>query len=118
MANRWKALWFRPRMSKTFTTSVFTDEGNYFFPQLDNGQYRVWAQAVGYEAERAESKLDHSKETRQDFTLKTIDDFTSQLSGSEWLAALPSDTPQNRRMKEIFNLRLHLLPYAWVCAAK
>lgn len=30
----------------TITTSVFTDEsGNYYFPPLPNGKYRVWAQA-------------------------------------------------------------------------
>jgi hypothetical protein len=34
----------------TVTTSVFTDEtGNYYFPPLPNGQYRVWAQALTYE---------------------------------------------------------------------
>jgi streptogramin lyase len=90
-------------VEKTFTTSVFTDGGgNYFFPVLDKGQYRVWAQAVGYEAGRAELSLDPNKEIRQDFTLRTLDDFTMQLSGAEWMAALPSDTPQNRRLKEIF----------------
>ena len=38
---------------KSLTTSVFTDrQGNYAFPSLDAGQYRVWAQAVGFEAAR------------------------------------------------------------------
>src|ERR1700722_11805707 len=37
------------------TTSVFTDaDGNYFFPRLAEGNYRVWAQATGYDAGRAE----------------------------------------------------------------
>jgi streptogramin lyase len=31
-----------------------------------------------------------------------VDDFLSQLSGAEWVAALPSDTSENHRMKEIF----------------
>src|ERR1700719_5029538 len=31
----------------TITTTVFTDEGgNYYFPPLPAGQYRVWAQAL------------------------------------------------------------------------
>ena len=90
-------------VTKTFTTSVFTDEqGNYFFPVLDKGRYRVWAQAVGFEAGRADAMLDPGKETRQDFTLKTIDDFSMQLSGAEWVAALPGNTFEDRRMKEIF----------------
>jgi hypothetical protein len=90
-------------VDRTFTTSVFTDaQGNYFFPVLDQGQYRIWAQAVGYDKGQAELRLDPSKKTRQDFTLKTLDDFTMQLSGAEWTAALPSSTPEDRRMKEVF----------------
>ena len=38
----------------TITTSVFTDEtGNYYFPPLPNGKYRVWAQALTYNAPTA-----------------------------------------------------------------
>jgi streptogramin lyase len=88
---------------RTFTTNVFTDEeGNYFFPALDQGRYRIWAQAVGFEMARTELSLDPSKETRQDFTLNALDDFTMQLSGAEWMQALPSKTPEDRRMKEVF----------------
>jgi len=43
---------------KSFTTSVLTDrQGNYIFPSLDAGQYKVWAQAVGFDAGRAEFAL-------------------------------------------------------------
>ncbi len=88
---------------KTFTTSVFTDEqGNYFFPPLEKGTYRVWAQAVGFEAGRAEVNLDADGATHQDFTLQKARDFARQLSGAEWMAALPEDTSENRRMKDIF----------------
>ena len=32
------------REGSTITTSVFTDEtGNYYFPPLPNGKYRIWA---------------------------------------------------------------------------
>src|ERR1700719_3320118 len=35
----------------TVTTSVYTDEqGNYYFPPMQDGKYQVWAQAVGFEA--------------------------------------------------------------------
>lgn len=88
---------------RTFTTSVFTDRtGNYLFPTLESGQYKVWAQAVGYQMARADLDLSRSSRAQQDFTLKVLDDFTMQLSGAEWVAALPSDTRENRRLKGIF----------------
>ncbi len=92
--------------NRTFTTSVYTDDkGNYMFPALEGGQYKVWAQAAGYEAGRADLKLDPSKEARQDFTLKSLDktsdDFAHQLSGAEYVAALPADSFENKRMREI-----------------
>jgi streptogramin lyase len=91
-------------VDKTFTTTVFTDgRGEYVFPQLDGGQYKVWAQAVGYDAGRAELSLDPSRDRRQDFTLTAIADLTMQLSGPEWIMALPEDTRAQRRMKQIFH---------------
>jgi streptogramin lyase len=88
---------------RTFTTSVFTDaQGNYFFPALDPGQYRIWAQAVGYQRSDAEVSLDSDKETRHDFGLATLDDFTMQLSGAEWVQNMPSATADDRRMREVF----------------
>lgn len=88
---------------KTITTSVFTDEkGDFSFPALDKGQYRVWAQAVGFEMGKAQVMLDPAKPTRQDFTLKATSDFEKQLSGVEWMQALPGDKFEDRRMKEIF----------------
>jgi len=89
-------------VDKTFTTTVFTDErGQYVFPELDDGQYKVWAQAVGYEAGRASVGLDSRRDVRQDFALTALQDITSQLTGAEWMAALPEDTPRHRRMKEV-----------------
>jgi streptogramin lyase len=88
---------------RTFTTSVFTDQqGKYLFPILDKGGYQVWAQAVGYEMARADLSLDGNGEIERNFTLKALDDFSMQLSGAEWVAALPSDTAENRRLKAIF----------------
>ena len=93
----------------TTTTSVFTDEqGQYFFPPLappfEAGTYQVWAQAVGYSSARAEVTLAAAQPSEQDFTLSTIDDFTHQLSGTEWLDALPADTREDRRLKEVFRV--------------
>src|SRR5437773_7737699 len=83
------------------TTSVFTDEaGNYYFPPLPNGKYRVWAQALTYQAANGNAEL--HKTTRRDFVLQPIknqEDWIRQLPGDEFLAALPADTPEDYRMK-------------------
>ncbi len=93
----------------TTTTSVHTDEqGQYFFPPLappfEAGTYQVWAQAVGYGKADAKVMLAVAGSTEQDFTLTPIDDFTHQLSGTEWLDALPAETRDDRRMKEVFRV--------------
>src|SRR5579885_1024246 len=89
------------RGGRTFTTSVFSDDqGRYSFPPLEAGQYRVWAQAVGYETGKVE--LDASASVKQDFSLNTYKDYARQISGAEWIASLPEDTPENRRMKGLF----------------
>lgn len=85
------------------TTSVFSDErGEYVFPPLGAGPYDVWAQATGYETARARVTIDAGQQTRQAFTLRPIADVTVQLTPSEWLAALPHDTKEQRRLKAIF----------------
>lgn len=85
----------------TITTSVFTDkDGNYYFPAMPGGTYRVWAQAVGFEAARADVNLRGASQ-RRDFTLRETTDFVRQLSGGEYVAALPLDTPHRRRMRDI-----------------
>src|SRR5688572_3323056 len=91
---------------KTFTKTVFTDErGEYYFPPFEApfepGKYKVWAQAVGFE--RTAIDLDRgvvAGPARRELVLTTIKDFTNQLSGGEWLDALPSETHEDRRMKE------------------
>ena len=38
----------------TIATSVYTDAaGNYYFPPLPAGKYRVWAQALGFEMSKS-----------------------------------------------------------------
>ena len=56
----------------SFTTSVFTDrQGRYVFPSLAAGQYRVWAQAVGFEAGRSEFAMADARVDRS-FTLAPV----------------------------------------------
>ena len=87
---------------KTFTTTVYTDlKGEYLFPPLEAGQFTIRAQAVGFQAGKAELKLSAGQTMRQDFTLQPLKDFSKQLSGTEWMDSLPEDTPQDRRMKMI-----------------
>ena len=90
---------------RSFTTSVFSDrQGNYLFPSLDAGQYKVWAQAVGFEAGRSEFALGGGRVERS-LTLTALKDndrIVKQLSGVEYLASLPQSTAADRRMVHAF----------------
>lgn len=89
---------------KTFTTSVFTDEqGRYIFPKLEGGSYKVWAQAVGFGTESGIVTV-ASGPASHPFTLKPIADYSEQLTGAEWLDALPGTNRDDRRMKEVFRV--------------
>jgi hypothetical protein len=88
---------------ETFTTTVYTDQsGRYFFPPLNGGQYKVWAQAVGFETATAEVGLAGGGKKQVELTLPSLSDFHKQLSGTEWAASLPEDSPNDRRMKSVF----------------
>ena len=90
------------RPERPITTSVFTDErGAYVFPALDGGRYQVWAQAAGWQGVRRRVELDGAR-GRQDFVLHGTDDFAAQLTGDQFVAALPEDTAERRRMKAVF----------------
>ena len=88
----------------TITTSVYTDTGgNYYFPSLPVGKYRVWAQALGFE--RSTATVDLSAARRHDFTLQEIADAERrfrQLPGEMMVAALPEASADDARMKKIF----------------
>jgi streptogramin lyase len=87
---------------RTITTSVFTDkEGHYYFPPMQDGNYRVWGQAVGYEKVQGEVDLKGTVQ-HKDFVMKQTKDFFLQLSGDQMVAALPEDTRNHRRMKDVF----------------
>jgi streptogramin lyase len=84
----------------TITTTVFTDEnGNYYFPPLAAGKYRVWAQALSFAT--AKGEVDLASPQHQDFALKPMDDYVRQLPGNILLAGLPEETPDDLRMKRL-----------------
>jgi virginiamycin B lyase len=92
------------REGSTITTSVYTDAaGDYFFPPLPAGKYRVWAQALGFE--RSIGSVDLSAARRADFTLQQISDPERrfrQLPGETMVAALAEASADDARMKRIF----------------
>jgi streptogramin lyase len=92
------------REGSTITTSVYTDNaGQYFFPPLPAGKYRVWAQALGFE--RSTGAVDLSAARRHDFKLQEIADPERrfrQLPGEMMVAALPEASADDARMKKIF----------------
>ena len=89
----------------TITTSVYTDErGEYVFPPLPAGRYEMWAQAVGYATRKTTVSLDAATPTQQPLSLAPIKDFSRQLTGVEWYDALPDDTPEHRRMKQVLHV--------------
>lgn len=92
------------KVGGTITTSVYTDDrGRYFFPIAPGGKYRVWAQAVGFQAGRADAELNSATgRTPLNFTLTAIDNFERQLTSPEWLSALPSGNREDMRLKLIF----------------
>ncbi len=84
----------------TITTSVFTDAaGDYVFPALAAGKYNVWAQALTFETARG--AVDLASVKAQSFTLQPMADFARQLPGDELLSALPGETPDDARLKNI-----------------
>ena len=91
------------RSGERFTTTVYTDfAGRYSFPSLNSGPYKVSARAVGFETSSTEAALSDGARKQVDLTLASLSDFRKQLSGTEWVASLPEDTPEDRRMKTVF----------------
>src|SRR5262245_59691107 len=85
------------------TTTVYTDEaGEYYFPPLPSGKYKVWAQAISFET--AKGDVDLSAARRQDFKLSPLADANRQvrqLPGDIIYASLPEETAQDARMKTL-----------------
>ena len=84
----------------TVTTSVLTDgTGNYYFPPLPAGQYRVWAQALSFDTAKGEVDLGTTR--RQNFVLQPLEEFVRQLPGNILLSGLPAESEQDKRMKRL-----------------
>jgi virginiamycin B lyase len=89
--------------NNSYTTTVYTDDsGRYLFPPVPAGSYKLWAQAVGFETFKAEAAIPDGSKKQIDMKLAPLADFHKQLSGTEWAASLPEDTPDDRRMKAVF----------------
>src|ERR1039458_1270896 len=90
-------------VSESFTTTVYTDQaGRYFFPPMSLGQYKMWAQAIGFELASTQIELAGGGKKQVQVILPSLNDFQKQLSGTEWAASLPEDTPDDQRMKSVF----------------
>ena len=90
-------------VDKLYTTTVYTNqEGVYAFPALGDGHYKVWAQAVGFDAATAEQDILAGKNGQRNFTLTAAQDFSKQLNGDELISSLPGNTPKDLRLKAIF----------------
>ncbi|MBV9189937.1 MAG: carboxypeptidase regulatory-like domain-containing protein [Betaproteobacteria bacterium] len=87
----------------TITTSVYTDKGGlYSFSPLPAGKYRMWAQAIGYQTARAE--VEPAPDRWQSFKLAPNADpeqTFKQLPGNLALDALPEQTENDKRMKQL-----------------
>ncbi len=88
----------------TKTVSVYTDQsGEFYFPAMQEGSYKVWAQALGFN--RTDASLDTAKNTTQDLKLTTIADAEArfrQLPSEMMVAALPGESVHDARMKSVF----------------
>jgi hypothetical protein len=102
----------------TITNSVYTDEsGNYYFPPMASGKYKVWAQALSFE--RALGDVDLSANKQQNLTLTAMTDPERrwrQLPGELMVASLPEETADDARMKNIHE-PVHRLPHTELHAA-
>jgi streptogramin lyase len=85
----------------TITTTIFTDEsGQYYFPPLPNGHYRVWAQALSFST--AKGTVDLAADRRQDFMLASLSgDYFQQLPGDLAMASLPEQSGEDKLLKRI-----------------
>ena len=93
------------KAGSTIQTSVYTDQnGEYYFPAMEDGNYAVWAQTLGFET--AKGNVDLAATRHQDFKLAAITDPEQrirQLPPEMLAAALPEDTEADANIKRIFH---------------
>ena len=88
----------------SFTTTVYTDTaGEYYFPEMPAGKYRMWAQGVGFQDGIADLDL-KGNVTKKDFQLGARVNFQIQMRGDEVWAAMPEATDQDKKMKVVFRM--------------
>src|SRR5204862_6725013 len=78
--------------------------GNYYFPLLTAGKYRVCSKSLGFETAKG-SVVDLAAASHQNFTLQEMTDGERrfrQLPGEMMVAALPEATPDDALMKKFF----------------
>ena len=93
------------KAGSTIETSVYTDQnGEYYFPALEDGNYAVWAQTLGFETAKGNVALTATR--HQDFKLAAITDPEQrirQLPPEMLQAALPEDTEADANIKRVFH---------------
>jgi streptogramin lyase len=88
---------------QTFTTTVYTNQhGKFLFPGLGAGTYELRIQAVGFKQVLQQETAGAAKSDQLAFTLESRPDFAVQMSSVEWARSLPDETPQDRRMRDVF----------------
>lgn len=92
------------QFGSSFTTSVYTDAtGEYIFPAMPNGKYKMWAQAVGFQNHVADVEV-KGNVLKQDIKLPARADFEVQMRGDEWMMAMPRTTDEDKRMAVVFRM--------------
>jgi virginiamycin B lyase len=83
------------REGSNITSNVYTDDtGNFYFPAMPAGKYRVWAQALGFETAKGEVDLSANKHQEKRWR---------QLPGEVMWASLPEATPDDALAKTIIH---------------
>src|SRR5215467_5303404 len=93
------------KAGSTIQTSVYTDQnGEYYFPAMEDGNYAVWAQTLGFETAKGNVALTATR--HQDFKLAAITDPEQrirQMPPEMLAAALPEQTEPDANIKRIFH---------------
>jgi streptogramin lyase len=93
------------KAGSTIQTSVYTDQnGEYYFPAMEDGNYAVWAQTLGFETAKGNVALTATR--HQDFKLAAITDPEQrirQMPPEMLAAALPEETESDANIKRIFH---------------
>jgi streptogramin lyase len=95
------------RDGSTITVTVDSDEqGRYTFPRsrLEPGQYSLRIRAVGYELDSPASvQITAQKTATVDIKLRKKQDFSSQLTNTEWLLSMPGTGEEKFMMGQCGN---------------